>query len=57
MLNSYFGITVNFNEGLERWVATDNLEQETIGYGETSLEALFDYLNQKSTGTTGLLEE
>ncbi len=47
MNESYFGITVSFNEGLERWVAIDNRTQEVIGYGETSMQALFDYLNKK----------
>lgn len=46
MKDNYFGIAVNFNEGLERWVATNNRDNDTIGYGETSLEALFDYLNK-----------
>jgi len=48
METGYFGIMVSFNEGLERWVATDNREHEVIGYGETSMEALFDYLRQKA---------
>lgn len=46
-MKDYFGTTVEFNEGLERWVATDNRTKGTIGYGESSMEALMDYLSKK----------
>lgn len=48
MREDYFGITVSFNEGLDQWVAIDNRGQDHIGYGDSSISALINYLDKKA---------
>jgi hypothetical protein len=49
-LGNLFGISVSYNEALERWVAINNRDQKIIGYGENAMEAFDDYII-KSTET------
>jgi hypothetical protein len=49
-LGNLFGITVSYNEALERWVAIDNRDQKTIGYGEKPMEAFDDYIIKSTAG-------